>query len=182
MILSGTGHRPDKLGGWTYNNPVARWCYEQGLIKVNYLRPDAIITGGAMGWDQILANIAINLKIPLEVAIPFKGFEDKWSDYFKDIHRKILNRASKITYVCGEFSNSAYQRRNLYMVDSSDHLLALYDGTSGGTQNCYKYAKQIGKPITRIDPRDFNKSTTNKKKKLKNTCRNCDAGTPHRNC
>ncbi len=158
MILTATGHRPDKIGGWNYTNSTARWCYFQAVKHIELLKPAKIIAGGAMGWDQIVATAALNLSIPLEVAIPFKGFEDRWTDYFKDIHRRILSRADKVTYICEEFSKNAYQRRNIYMVDSSDHLLALYDGTSGGTENCYKYAEQIGKPITRINPNDYTAS------------------------
>lgn len=158
MILTATGHRPDKIGGWNYTNPTARWCYFQAVKHIELLNPAKIITGGAMGWDQIVATAALNLSIPLEVAIPFKDFEDRWSDYFKDIHRKILSRADKVTYICEEFSNAAYQKRNIYMVDNSNHLLALWNGTSGGTENCYKYAEKVGKSITRINPNDYSSS------------------------
>jgi len=41
------------------------------------------------------------------------------------------------------------------MVDHSDVLMAMWDGSSGGTKNCYKYAKDKNKRIIRIDPREY---------------------------
>jgi uncharacterized phage-like protein YoqJ len=42
------------------------------------------------------------------------------------------------------------QRRNEWMVDHCDILYAFWDGTSGGTANCVKYAAQIGKPYVNL--------------------------------
>lgn len=44
------------------------------------------------------------------------------------------------------------QKRNEWMVDRIDELLAIYNGTPGGTKNCIDYAKKLGKPITIICP------------------------------
>ena len=44
------------------------------------------------------------------------------------------------------------QRRNEYMVDKADTLIAVWNGTSGGTANCVKYAKKKGVDIVRLDP------------------------------
>lgn len=41
------------------------------------------------------------------------------------------------------------------MVDNSDAVIAVWDGTAGGTKNCFDYATKIGKKIIRIDPKDF---------------------------
>jgi hypothetical protein len=38
------------------------------------------------------------------------------------------------------------------MVDNSDLLIAVWDGSSGGTSNCVSYATIKGKQIIRIDP------------------------------
>jgi len=76
MILSGTGHRPDKLGGYSdsaFDNLVK--------IAEDYLKeskPDKVISGMALGWDQALAEACVNLNIPFIAAVPFKGQESKW--------------------------------------------------------------------------------------------------------
>ena len=38
------------------------------------------------------------------------------------------------------------------MVDNSDVLIACWNGTSGGTANCVKYAEKTGNKIYRINP------------------------------
>jgi uncharacterized phage-like protein YoqJ len=45
------------------------------------------------------------------------------------------------------------QIRNEWMVDRADQVIAIWDGTSGGTANCVEYATKMNKPILRIDPR-----------------------------
>ena len=44
------------------------------------------------------------------------------------------------------------QKRNVYMVDHSDYVVAVWDGTRSGTGNTVEYAKTKGKGIIRIDP------------------------------
>lgn len=41
------------------------------------------------------------------------------------------------------------------MVDRCDRLIAVWDGSNGGTGNCVKYAKEVGKPIVVINPTEF---------------------------
>lgn len=36
------------------------------------------------------------------------------------------------------------------MVDDCDSLLALWDGSSGGTKNCLDYARKKGKPYINL--------------------------------
>jgi uncharacterized phage-like protein YoqJ len=45
-----------------------------------------------------------------------------------------------------------YQKRNEWMVDHADEVVAVWDGTSSGTANCVAYAKKVGKPVWRIHP------------------------------
>lgn len=44
------------------------------------------------------------------------------------------------------------QKRNEYMVDNVDEVLAFFDGTTGGTKNCIDYANKMGKEVTIFDP------------------------------
>lgn len=47
------------------------------------------------------------------------------------------------------------QKRNEYMVDNINELIAVWDGQSGGTANCVNYAKKKGIAITQIDPNNI---------------------------
>lgn len=149
MIIAGTGHRPDKLGG--YNNEsflrVVNLC-ENYLIRN---RPELVISGCALGFDMSLFKAAINLNIPVLAAIPFKGQEVKWSDKLRKYYFNLLYHAKEIVYVCEPgYSKWKFQKRNEYMVDNCDKLVACWDGSEGGTANCIQYAEKSGKAIDNI--------------------------------
>lgn len=45
------------------------------------------------------------------------------------------------------------QKRNIYMVDNNFDILAVWNGSEGGTANCIKYAISLGsRNVIRIDP------------------------------
>ena len=43
-------------------------------------------------------------------------------------------------------------KRNEFMCDKADILITVWDGSKGGTANCIRYMKKLGKEIIRIDP------------------------------
>ena len=51
-----------------------------------------------------------------------------------------------------EYKPWVMQKRNEYMVDLADKVIAVWDGSKSGTGNCVKYAKQVGKVVIRIEP------------------------------
>ena len=57
------------------------------------------------------------------------------------------------------YTNDCMQNRNIWMIDQltskDDLLITVWDGTSGGTCNCIKYAgtKEPRIQMERIDPR-----------------------------
>ena len=154
MIIAGTGHRPDKLGGYS---PLTAFLAEE--VALNWLHQQAhgitgVISGMAQGWDQALASAALSLSLPLHCAIPFDGQESRWPDAARREYRHILAQAASVTVICeGGFSNHAMQVRNEWMVDRCHLVLALWDGSSGGTGNCIRYAQQFPRPIVNLWPR-----------------------------
>lgn len=152
MIIAGTGSRPPSLGGYKLPNPIYCYvCQETEKILLN-LKPDKIISGMALGYDQYLANIAIKLNIPFIAAIPFQGQDVKWPDSSRRIYNKLLTKAAEIVIVSEPgFSAKKLQIRNEWMVDHCDILLAAFDGSIGGTRNCVNYANSINKQVIRID-------------------------------
>lgn len=155
MIIAGTGHRPDKLGGYSEDN-------FNNLVKIGEnwlkgLKATKVISGMALGWDQALAQAAINLKIPLIAAIPFTNQDKVWGDKSQEIYKDLLSKAIEIVNVSGfdDYKVEYMQKRNQWMVDNCEILLAMFDGTNGGTANCVKYAEQKNKKIVNIYS-DFN--------------------------
>lgn len=139
MILAVTGHRPDKLGG--YWSHVMERLTEFAETQLRKLKPDVVISGMALGWDQAIAEAAIDLNIDLHAYIPFEGQELKWPAYSQKRYKELMSCAQKIV-ICspGGYEPWKMQERNKQMVDAADMLLALYNGSVGGTQNCMVYA------------------------------------------
>jgi len=140
MILAGTGHRPDKLGG--YSSLIARELQKLAEKELFRLRPDMVIIGMAQGWDQALGWAAKAQHIPFRAYIPFVGQENVWPEEVQDRYRDLLSYADQMV-VCspGGYSAAKMQTRNMRMVDDCTDVLALWDGTPGGTANCVSYAR-----------------------------------------
>lgn len=91
------------------------------------------------------------LGIPITAAVPFAGQESQWPAASQKLYRDLLAKAARVEVVSsGGYAASKMQRRNEWMVDHCDRLLAVWDGTPGGTANCIGYALAKRKPITYI--------------------------------
>lgn len=149
MIIAGTGHRPDKLGGYTNEAFLKLVKIAEDWIKEN--NPTKVISGMALGWDQALAQASCNCNVPFIAAIPFKGQESAWSEKSQKYFNKLLKKAESIVYTSdGGYAPYKMQVRNKWMVDNSDALLAMWDGTNGGTYNCVSYAQSKDKKIINL--------------------------------
>jgi|SRR6185369_2948528 len=154
MIVAFTGHRPDKLGGYKLpNDTYIKVCRDiDWLLKE--LNPEKVISGMALGVDQWAANIAYKLGIPFVAAIPFEGQELAWPEASQKTYRILRKLASEEVIVSpGGYSADKMQVRNIWMVDNCDSLIAVWDGSKGGTGNCVEYAKSVDRKIYQIDPR-----------------------------
>lgn len=176
-----TGHRPNKLGGYDWNTPKNKLIMNKLRETILQVMNDSedkefkFICGGALGIDQMAFDMISvgrefdnSYKITLELAIPFKNQSIKWFNK-TDINRYEGQKeeADIVTYVdtLDNYKISGYkediyytakmQKRNEYMVDNSDMVIAVWDGTKGGTYNCVNYAKKNSKEIVQINPSDL---------------------------
>lgn len=162
MIYAATGHRPHKLGNeYDLKGPYSDYIKEafQKILKNSQV--ERVISGMALGVDTLWAFTAMELGIPITAAIPFLGQESRWPPSSRKLHAEILkHKLTTVKIVCeGGYAAWKMQKRNEWMVDNCDILVAVWDGTPGGTGNCVAYAKKVDKRILRIDPRDMLKST-----------------------
>lgn len=147
MILTATGHRPDKLGG--YSPAVTRELQRLAEELLYRMDPDTVITGMALGWDQAVGWAARARRIPFWAYVPFDGQDLAWPRQSREKYAELLSYAEKIVVCCpGGFEAYKFQLRNQRMIDDCDEVLALWNGTSGGTANCVKYAQKKERPIT----------------------------------
>lgn len=149
MVICGTGHRPNKLGG--YSDEVFGKLERTAYNWLHTYMPEMVISGGALGWDQALATAARSHGIPYVMALPLPGFEDRWPQSSKDQLYALMQGAAQVVYVCeAGYAGWKMQKRNEWMVDSSDRVLALWDGSTGGTGNCIAYANKVNKLIINL--------------------------------
>lgn len=149
MLIAATGHRPNKLGG--YGPPAYRKLVSLAEVYLRLSKPEGIITGMALGWDQAWADAGLNLGIPVHAAVPFAGQESRWPLESQKNFKRILDQCETVTIVCkGAYSAAKMQTRNEWMVDKADRVCALWDGSSGGTGNCVRYAESVNKHIHNV--------------------------------
>lgn len=151
--LSFTGHRPNKLGGYGARAQTRLVALARDVIQE--IEPRRVITGMALGWDQAVAQAAIDLKVPFAAAIPFRGQESRWPAESQQRYNRLLGKAAGDVLIFDGYPDDmemriAMQKRNEWMVDNSDKLAALWNGTSGGTANCVRYAQKVGRPIIQL--------------------------------
>lgn len=144
MRYAVTGHRPVKLGGYA---PEAQDILYRFAVRVlSEYDPDEVISGMALGWDTAIARAAIYLAVPLVAAVPFVGQEEAWPAASQRTYNELLSRAEHVEVITsGGYSPQAMQLRNEWMVDHCDILLALWDGSAGGTGNCVRYANRFAR-------------------------------------
>jgi uncharacterized phage-like protein YoqJ len=154
MIIAGTGHRPQKLYKTYQGEEYVIRTIQKAISELG--KVDYGISGMAVGFDTALARVFVASGIPWTAACPFRGQESKWPQKSQADYHALLKCASKVVFVDelnGEppgYIAAKMQRRNEYMCNESDTILALWDGTSSGTGNCVNYAERSGKKIINI--------------------------------
>lgn len=178
MKIAITGHRPNKLGNdfdltsnfvWKIKDQLQSIITKYNDIGRKNWTPLTLITGMALGIDTLFAQLAILNKIPFITAIPCINHGDKWHVKLRNIYDEILSNSlcTKHYVTNKEYTLSCMQKRNEWMVDNCDVLIAVWDSTKGGTANCVKYARSVGKPILWLKI-DLNNNKIEKSILLKN--------------
>ena len=118
--------------------------------------------GGALGVDMWAAEEILRLKeqpgyddIELVVALPFVGHDSKWDERSKQRMEFILRHCSQKEVIGDEDCRESYIKRNCYMVDQADYLVAVYDDARNlrsGTMQCVRYARKRNIPVISIHP------------------------------
>lgn len=161
MIIAVTGHRPNKLWGYDLFHPKYKELSLQMLDFLEENKATHCISGLALGVDTVFAQSSMRyrrlypeLNVMVECAIPCANHSSKWNKEAQALYNNLLVLADIVTYVSKEtYQPWLMQKRNEYMVDKCDLLLAIWDGSKGGTGNCVNYAKKKGKKIHIINPK-----------------------------
>ncbi len=156
-----TGHRPTKLP-WKYDetnercillkeklNDIAEALYLSGIRH--------FICGMAMGCDLYFCEILVALRqkypdITIEAAIPCETQASRWRESERERYFRLVEQCNIETMVSRAYTCDCMMKRNKYMVDKSSVLIAVFDGTLGGTMKTIMYAKKKKLDIIQIEP------------------------------
>lgn len=160
-----TGHRPSKLpGGYDPQHPkniaIRNWLKErleerEAIHGWPYI---TVATGMALGVDQMMANVCIDMNTPFIAFVPCANQDKVWPAHAKQQYNIILEAAAEIVQVThGPYTHNCMNKRNLAMRDwalKDEHslLLAVWTGAPGGTANMIGDCRLRGMNITQMDP------------------------------
>ena len=156
-----TGHRPDKLP-WGFDEQDSR-CLDlkkslarelEGLYRRGFRH---FISGMAQGCDLYFAEAALALReqypeLTVEGAVPCPAQADRWQEGQRRRWKDILSRCDLETVMQQHYDRYCMFRRDRYMADRSAAVLAVFDGTPGGTQYTLNYAAEKKLEILLLDP------------------------------
>lgn len=155
-----TGHRPEKLP-WGSNETDARCeklkdelrCHVEGVYLAGCTH---FICGMARGCDLYFAEAVLALReqhgeVTLEAAIPCDTQANAWPAEEQRRYEHLMAECDEVTFVSHVYSPGCMQRRNEYMVDKSTVLLAVFNGSVGGTMNTILYARRKGLQVIIVE-------------------------------
>lgn len=161
-----TGHRPTRFKfGYKENysgcKRLKKRLYEQFalLYEKGVCR---FYVGGALGVDMWAGEQLLKLKeqpgyeeIELMIVLPFEGYDARWDEWSRKRMRILRQKCTECLVVGKKNSQENYIKRNCYMVDNSDYLIAVYDNErsiKSGAMQFVDYAEKKGLSIVLIHP------------------------------
>jgi len=159
-----TGHRPEHLP-WGRAEALKE-CkdYYLRLCRATEEMMEAgcriFYCGMARGIDNMAGQIVLGLRearpelgLKLIAVCPHADQAAFWSAKDKQMHQFLLGLADEVVTLEPSYTPSCFHRRNRYMVDRCDYVIAGFDGvTKGGTASTVSYAKRRGKQILVVSP------------------------------
>ncbi len=159
-----TGHRPEHLPWGRSDTRQDCLDYYLKLCRATEEMIEAgcriFYCGMAQGIDAMAAQIVLGLRearpelgLKLVAVCPYAGQASFWSAKDRQLHKLLLSLADEVVTIEPAYTPSCFHRRNRFMVDRSDYVIAGFDGyTKGGTASTVAYAKRRGKQILVVSP------------------------------
>ena len=155
-----TGHRPQHLGvprGSEAETALKNRIAGEVLRLIEEQNVRHFISGMALGVDTCAAGIVLKMKelypeVTLECALPCKGQDRHWKKADRAEYARILAAADKVTLLQDTYTPFCMQLRDAYMVDAADIVLAVWNGSKGGTAYTVNCARKRGRTIIILPP------------------------------
>ena len=148
-----TGHRPEKCMGTEESIRAKLW---EAITDAESCGYDTFISGMALGVDIWAAEEILYLKengakLKLICAVPFQGFERNRTEEQQEKYRIILNKADETVFISPKYNRWCFHARDEWMVNHSSRVIAVFNGSPGGTASTIRYAKEKNKTVIIIE-------------------------------
>jgi uncharacterized phage-like protein YoqJ len=135
-IIGVTGHRKLMHPKPTVKNIVRE--------KLHQLEADVVVTGMALGFDMLVAEVCVEEGIPFVAAIPCRGQTKAWPRHEKKHYMDLIDEAWKCKIISsGDFQIWKLFERNKWIINRSNFILGYWDGIpKGGSYATLELAKK----------------------------------------
>ena len=144
------GHRPSsyKFG---YDEEHPDCCKLKALMTLQIVSliengVTTFLSGMALGADIWGAEIVLACKkkcpqknIRLIAALPCESQADRWSVEQRERYFNILAECDETVYISRHYTRDCMFRRNRWLIDHANFVLAVYNGSSKGGTACSMY-------------------------------------------
>lgn len=135
------------------------WVWVSSTLREEISRLPSVSTAWtslAAGTDQVFAEVALKLEIPVTAVIPLEGYERFFSGADLQGFRRLLTQCESVQLRWKGDPEQAFYEAGRYIVDHSDCLLAVWDALAaeglGGTAEIVEYAVTRGKRVVHLNP------------------------------
>jgi uncharacterized phage-like protein YoqJ len=158
-----TGHRPNKLAGYDLTHPfyVALQLWLERIIRTGLAQhPHLTLHSGlALGADTVWSQaiLAMRERFPDRIAfvaeVPVMTQSSQWpAKRDTQFWQKQIDSADLVNVYAEIYTPRAMQLRNEGMIRASQQILAVWDGSTGGTGHAVRFAEKNGIPVFRMTP------------------------------
>lgn len=163
-VCSFTGYRPEKLPfGGRRDSEGYRRLYSVLFGEIEALVQKGVRTfqcGMARGVDLMCGQIVVELKekynIGLISVLPCTDQCRLWAREDQEIYNRLLRSSDSVVEITSEpYSDGCMLKRNRFLVETAQYLLAVFDGKHGGTMYTVNYAKKLKRTVIIINPASY---------------------------
>lgn len=133
---------------------VVKYALRREIVKAVADGYTGFMTGFADGADQYFAEIVVKMQadfptLRLIAVLPYRKRVDSLEA--REQTKALLRACADVIVIQEDYKPNAYAKRNRYMVENSNRVIAVYDGREkGGTVNTIRLTHRLKKELREI--------------------------------
>lgn len=154
-------------GYWPQSLSSAETGYQRDALKtrlraliIRLIEQENIcsfLSGMEPGIEMVAAEIVLSLKethpdLTLECVIPYETQAAVWPESLRNRYFSIISLCDQESMLQSQYTPDCMTKRNQYLVEHTDLVLAVWDGQPSGTGQIVWYARGRGKIVWTLHP------------------------------